>query len=605
MWTKKQVWLGLVFLLTLFVSSFFFFQEKMFYTHDFLHGARIAEMARGLQAWDLPVIWSQNLGWGYGMPLFQFYAPLPYFLGALLFLCGLDLVWSVKLLFFFSQLVTFWAVYFWSKEIYNTSRFALLSAVLATLAPYRAMDIFARGALSEIWAIAFLPLLFYGLTKIAQRKTGGLFWSVLGGVGLALSHNITTLLAIPSVIIYVLILLFNKDFLNKKTDKKTSLSSQKTIKKSGFNFLLFSRQILTAGLLVAALSAFYLLPAFFEQDQTQLKSWILDDYFDYKLHFVYPKQLFKNYFGYGGSGYGPEDGLSFFLGWGQMVALFFAGATLFVQIVSSFLSKKGKTKNSAQLAKKKLISIKQEEDNSYHPLFYWGILFLCALNLWLTTYLSLVVWQWSQSLLAFAQFPWRFLSLALLFIAIIAPYSLSQLKSKFWQNLGLVLLLLLTFATSWRYFQGDPNQPDARAYYNSGAEDLRQKASYVLVDYLPKDFANSWEAVPLEQKVLSGSKPMTIIKDEPQEKIYLFNIQQPELIELPLSVYPQWQVKINQEKILSQTSVRGNLSFWLPAGENQVVIKLCPTPLRLFSNSLSLLTLSGLVVYFLWQKVQR
>jgi hypothetical protein len=39
------------------------------------------EMERSLQRFEFPVRWSANFGFGYGMPLFNFYAPLPYYLG--------------------------------------------------------------------------------------------------------------------------------------------------------------------------------------------------------------------------------------------------------------------------------------------------------------------------------------------------------------------------------------------------------------------------------------------------------------------------------------------------------------------------------------------
>ena len=80
-------------------SSWALFQPELFYVHDFLHAARIAEMARGLSDLHIPVRWSQNFGYGYGMPLFQFYAPLPYFFGALLYLGGFSIIIAVKALF--------------------------------------------------------------------------------------------------------------------------------------------------------------------------------------------------------------------------------------------------------------------------------------------------------------------------------------------------------------------------------------------------------------------------------------------------------------------------------------------------------------------------
>ena len=53
--------LGLVLLLA---SWGLFLHQGMFYGHDFLHGARIREMALGLSQGQFPVIWSGNFGFG-------------------------------------------------------------------------------------------------------------------------------------------------------------------------------------------------------------------------------------------------------------------------------------------------------------------------------------------------------------------------------------------------------------------------------------------------------------------------------------------------------------------------------------------------------------
>src|SRR3989344_5903619 len=53
--------------------------NTFFPLHDYTHVARLSEMHRALVDGYLPVRWSKNLGFGYGMPLFNFYAPLFYY----------------------------------------------------------------------------------------------------------------------------------------------------------------------------------------------------------------------------------------------------------------------------------------------------------------------------------------------------------------------------------------------------------------------------------------------------------------------------------------------------------------------------------------------
>ena len=92
-------------------SSWVLFQPGFFRAHDYIHATRIVEMTTALNEGHFPVRWSKNLGYGYGMPLFEFYAPLPYLVGAGFYWLGLSAVFSVKLIFFLSSLLTLIGAY--------------------------------------------------------------------------------------------------------------------------------------------------------------------------------------------------------------------------------------------------------------------------------------------------------------------------------------------------------------------------------------------------------------------------------------------------------------------------------------------------------------
>ena len=154
---KKKLHLILLVLILL-ACSYSLFRPLFFRIHDYSQGARIAEMALALKDGHFPVRWSKNFGFGLGMPLFNFYAPLPYYVTGFLNLLGLDLLNCLRLLFFIPNLVTLIGAYLLGKKIFNSSIGIVVSASI-TLAPYRAVDLFVRGAISELWALMFLPLL--------------------------------------------------------------------------------------------------------------------------------------------------------------------------------------------------------------------------------------------------------------------------------------------------------------------------------------------------------------------------------------------------------------------------------------------------------------
>src|SRR3990170_8274901 len=65
--------------------------------HDDTQPARLYEMAQALKDGQFPVRWVKDLGYGYGYPIFNFYGPLPYYLGAGFMFLGVDALVATKL----------------------------------------------------------------------------------------------------------------------------------------------------------------------------------------------------------------------------------------------------------------------------------------------------------------------------------------------------------------------------------------------------------------------------------------------------------------------------------------------------------------------------
>lgn len=256
------------------------FVHGYFGASDDLHIGWLYEMDRSLSLGQFPPRFVPDLSFAFGYPLFEFVFPLPFYIGEIFHKLGLSLVDSVKAVFVLSVPTSMYFMYKFLKE-HAGKILALSGAVLYVYTPYRATDIYVRGAIGEILAFVFPPLIAFALTKIS--KTNEKRWIGLLGLGVAglvLSHNIMAYMFLPFLIIFAFVL-------------------HKNLLRMLYGFVL--------GLLV---STYFWLPAIIEN--SVMKYGTGD--FNFIDHFPTLKQLITPYFGYGASVPGPYDGMSFFLG---------------------------------------------------------------------------------------------------------------------------------------------------------------------------------------------------------------------------------------------------------------------------------------------------
>lgn len=535
-----------------------------FRVHDFTHAARISELARALADGHFPVRWSENFGYGYGMPLYNFYAPLPYYIGATFYLLGVDVVTSIKLLYLLAGLITIIAGYHLGKAWFGRWGGILTSAAFV-LAPYRAVNLFVRGALSEAWAMAFLPLIFFGITKVVRQDLTGWKWLVIGLTGLFLSHNITTLLFAPIAAIVCLVLL-----LNEWLAAKRSWTVQAWVRRIGW---------LASGFVLAAmLAAFYLVPAFIEKDLTKFEATILAGYFNYRLHFLYLRQFITPFWGYGGSGWGPVDGISFFLGFGQWFGIALVGITSLAQL----------------LKQKQKINLR----NFILPALA-GLVFV--IGAFFSLERSIKIWA-ALPFLAFAQFPWRWLSIATLGLALVVG-SLGFLLPKAWWRTPLLFLLLIGIILgSTSYFRPETYLSNANALYYTDPALIQKNMSDILPDYIPKQMAK--KLTPPTKPWLNSNlsdKEAEVLVDRTHEKLYKVVVSQPTKFETVVADFPAWAVEIDGMPAEKITGSIGTVSVLIPQGTHQVGVYWRGTVIENYSNLASLLGLVfvlGLGLYF-------
>lgn len=550
----KKIFTLFVFSLIVLASSFALFHPEFFRVHDYIHAARVIEMSRILNDGQFPPRWSQNFGYGYGMPLFEFYAPLPYLVGSGFEQLGFGILTAVKLIFFLANLLTALGAYKLGRKFFGRWGAILTSAAL-TLAPYRAVNLFVRGALSEAWGIMAMPWVLWSTIEVIQKKKSAwrnlVFWLVF----LMLSHNIMTLLFVPMVLIFIAFYLGYQKW---------------TLKKKKFNYLKAVIRLGLAFLLAVGLSSFYLFPALLEKDLTQVGE-IFGGYFHYSHHFLYIRQFFQVNWGYGGSAWGPDDGISFFLGHGQWLGLAVGGILVLTRIITLRNWKKIKTD-------RKII-----------------LLGFLSLLLGLTLYMSLLrakpLWD-VLPILSFAQFPWRFLGVGIVFLSLLVGLSASLIKKSFFR-LGYSLLLLIVLLMNFRFFQPEKFLDDANQFYYTDESLIQQEMSGILPDYIPAQMTN--ELTPpstLAWCENCDSEKIEVLVNRSHENLIRTNLDEAELVSFAVADFPGWEVQVDGKSVQKSVTETGNIAVLVPVGEHLVGVLLKESNARWWSDMVSVISLA-------------
>jgi len=502
-----------------------------------------------LEDFQIPCRWVPDLGFGNGYPLFNYYNVLPYYIGGLAsFVLGF--IASAKLLFLISVILAPLSMYFLTKELFGKYP-ALVAATLYAFAPYRALDIYVRGAVSESFAIAIIPLVFYFGLKVIKESNlkNNIFLSLSFGAFLT-SHNIMTLLFLPLIIIFFAIILW-KESKNK------------------------IRQVISFLALGVSLAAFFIFPAFMEKGLVQVDN-LTKLELDFRAHFVTVSQLFfDRSWGYGASFSGNGDTISFQLGLPHWPLVVISAPLLL------FLFKKSK----------RLFAL------------CCAALIFFLLSIFMTHNKSAFVWE-EIGILRFTQFPWRFLSVSIFTASFLGGGIIFLLKSTIQKIFAGILVVVIVFV-NWNYFR--PNE----FYQNlTDKEKLsgilwqtQQRAS--ILDYLPNTAVEPREGAPIGPIILSGQTEIKNFSNRSNKWKFNANVESPSEIEMPVFDFPNWQVFVNGKKVEhTNKNHLGRISFKLDKGEYSVTGKFADTWVRTISNTISLFSIL-IIAYLLYYEKYR
>jgi hypothetical protein len=556
-----------------------------FQAHDAQHSIfYLVEFDQTLRDGYLWPRWAPDFAFGYGYPLFNIYASLAIYAAEILHLLGLGFIAAVKAVYVLATTGAGLTMYLFvrhlpapgERRVFGRNA-GLLAAIVYMVVPFHLVEIFVRSAYSEFVALALLPLILYAFTELAAAPSlrrlalAGLVYGVL-----ALTHHTSFFTFTPFLVVYILYLLAG---IWRAKGASPALRTA-----------LFT---IGSGLLGLALSAIYLLPMLAELRYVKIEQWTAYNY-DYGQHFVYFSQLLSPDWGYGYSGPGINDGMSFQLGAVALVLVVFGGWLA--------LTRRARSGSPGP--------------RGPHPGIDLFFLASTAVIVWLMSPAAQFAWR-VLPIASLVQFPWRLLGLAALTMSVVAgvllaPDSLSPDSPSPDSLLLLLVIILGSFAyTLPQYTPVEPwrVQPEAVVRWDrfSPADrvgmvaytDEQPTTSPMETQYLAGE--------PLQvATILTGTGTVETRRHGGASNQVLVNANGPVTVQFYTYDFPGWQATIDgRPSAHRHEPPYGLITLDVPAGQHMVSIRMGSTPPRTVGSVVSLIAAIAIGVGLLGGRIWR
>lgn len=533
----------LLFVFLVIALSFFSFRSLLrpgyFPMHDDMQPIRVLGIDQCLRDGQFPCRWVPDLGYGYGYPLFIYYSPLAYYFMEVFYLIGFSFLGAIKIEFILTIVFSGLAMFLLGKSLWGNFG-GLISAVFYVYAPYRATDVYSRGAVGEFTALVFLPLIFWAILELVrQGKTKYMIFLGLSFGGLLLTHNITSLIFTPAAVFFGILLLWYY--------KKWHLLPK----------------LILGSLLGIGVASFFILPVVFEKSLVHVET-MTYGYFNFLAHFVSLGQMFfSSHWGYGSSEFGPDDDFSFAIG---LIHWFSA----FVAIILGFWQRKKK---------------------SFPFLVFSCFIIIGLAAAFLAHPRSVFIWN-KINLLSFLQFPWRFLAIIIFAFSAMAGGIILYFK-KYALLVG-SLMILAVIVLNFNYFRPADWFPTMKDEDKFSGQLWEKQVTASIFDYLPV-FAKAPPAGPAPDnpEAVSGEiKVLNFKKGTDWQEGELEVLSSEAKVRLPLFYFPNFELLVDNEKaIIDYKNDLGLITFDLTQGEHNFYVKLKKTPIRIIGDLVSLASL--------------
>lgn len=442
LWRDSFLWLAL--LLSTFAMAPFLLPGYFWGANDARHHVYfLFEYDRLVQDGIWWPRWSPDFAFGYGYPFFNIYGPFSHFLAELLVhFAGFDYTAAVKSIFMVSIGASAMAMYTFVRSWQGRAS-GLVAAVVYTYIPYHLLNLYVRANLAESMAFVWLPLCLWSVRQAVRHpRFRWIIGIAVSYAGLMLTSNLVIVLFTPLLGLYALLLVL-------VYSRPTEMSTLQNVVGSWWQQLQFCltnrewwRHRLAAWLKTAwvpgigliagiGLSAIFWLPMALERQYVRQDQWF-DGRYEFRSHFLYFFQLFSPQWGFGISEAGPNDEISFQLGLAALIL-----ASLGIVLLWSVVRRQR-----------------------------WEIACFVLVGM-VTTFFAMTwgafLWELPLvgSVLQFAQFPWRWLSITALCLSILSglPLHTRLFTSTHRLTIPLLTVLIVVLLAGYPYLQVQISEP--------------------------------------------------------------------------------------------------------------------------------------------------
>lgn len=474
--------------------------------------------------------WAAMSNFAYGEPRFLFYPPVSWISGAVL---SAILPWGIaSAVYIWLALMLAGVSMFALARRWLDRRDAIFAAVLYAVNPYHLVIVYWRSAFAELLASCLLPLLVLLVWKAVEEKDQ----RVVLWLSLILAAAWLTNAPAAVMIHYSLVLLLIVFAWQMRSPRP----------------LLLGAGAIALG---AALAAFYLFPAIYEQKWVTIAEAV-------------------------SAGSRPADNFLF-------IHTTDADHDAFNRIISWVAVLEIVVTLVAAWAARKRFADRMR---------LWN-----ALSLWtvvssiLMFPVTILLWKLLPKL-EFMQFPWRWL----LCMGVIFSLFVTVGVRRWWMQFAICAVGILVIATAWHRIQPPwwDNASDLREMRDNMADGIGYEGveEYTPVGADPSAIDKEARKVKV---VGSAHASITVVQWNAESKSFTADMSAPDQVALRLFSYPAWKVEVNGRVIsTSQREVTGQMLVPVEAGMNRVQISLTRTWDRTVGGWISLITVLALGAWF-------